>query len=69
MGWKVWFAVTCDECDAVGPKVLSGDKPDAEKTAQAKGWIVGRGLGHCPVHLCPICALGPRPEWWPKEDG
>lgn len=71
MGWKCWFAMTCDtpDCGAVGPQRLSGDDPDAEAAAVSEGWQVAKSLYRCPQHRCPACvAAGRRPEHWSEEE-
>lgn len=66
MGWKVSWQVKCEACDFLGPRHANSLK--AEAKAKKAGWVIGQAYGMA-MHLCPVCANKPRPEWWPDATG
>lgn len=66
MGWRCQWRITCEQCGTVSRAADSSK--DAEASALARGWV--RAWIHYGAHhLCPSCAGGVRPEWWPREVG
>ena len=60
------YLVVCETCP-VRTGVYRAES-EARDAGRRNGWVSARTSYGALLNLCPGCAAGPRPDWWPANE-